>query len=301
MRQVEAAHASRTSGHVLQLLLRIVREARDDPVDRRAGDSHRQLVLQRLLPIRLGECDRTRVRLQLWFRRSSGLRTTGRSGRILSTVRRRPIPASTGPTPCPEDYDITFVGAAYGNRPDYIRALYDAGLSVNVWGPRWSDVARPLAPSEKIRRAVSQTKRKLRALAARSPLAYRRKSPAPLSSDEDMVQMFSRSKINLGFSAVGGTGLSDQPIRQVRLRDFEVPMSGGFYMLERLDEIEEFFIPGKEIVCFEGPEELDRKGAVLPGARSGTRGDQDSPGTNGRWQNTRGRRDFPTPSRRWGC
>jgi spore maturation protein CgeB len=162
------------------------------------------------------------------------------------------------PYPLPREYDITFVGAAYGNRPGYIRALFDAGLRVNVWGPRWSDVARPLAPSERIRRAVSQTKRKLR----HSPLLPPRlpaEITGPPLGDEEMVQMFSRSAINLGFSAVGGTGLSDQPIRQVRLRDFEVPMAGGFYMLERLEEIEEFFIPDREIVCFEGPEELIEK------------------------------------------
>jgi spore maturation protein CgeB len=68
--------------------------------------------------------------------------------------------------------------------------------------------------------------------------------------------MFSRARISLGFSAVGDTARARHPIRQVRLRDFEVPMSGGFYMVEYLEEIEQFFVPDEEIVCFRDCDEL---------------------------------------------
>jgi spore maturation protein CgeB len=40
------------------------------------------------------------------------------------------------------------------------------------------------------------------------------------------------------------------------LRDFEVPMSDGFYMVEYMEELEEFFEIGKEVVCYTGPEDL---------------------------------------------
>jgi len=43
------------------------------------------------------------------------------------------------------------------------------------------------------------------------------------------------------------------------LRDFEVPMSGGFYLVEYMEELEDFFDIGKEIVCYSGPEELAAK------------------------------------------
>lgn len=78
---------------------------------------------------------------------------------------------------------------------------------------------------------------------------------APLN-DEEMVKLFSRSKINLGFSSCGESHVSNERIVQVRLRDFEVPMSGGFYMVEYLEELEEFFDIGKEIVCYRGPDDL---------------------------------------------
>jgi len=55
---------------------------------------------------------------------------------------------------------------------------------------------------------------------------------------------------------VGETHAGTSPIRQVRLRDFEAPMSGAFYALEYMPEIEAFFVPGKEIVCFSSKREL---------------------------------------------
>jgi len=74
-----------------------------------------------------------------------------------------------------------------------------------------------------------------------------------------MIQMYSRSKINLGFASCGDTHETKARILQVRLRDFEVPMSGGFYMVEYMEELEEFFEIGKEIVCYSSKEDLTEK------------------------------------------
>jgi spore maturation protein CgeB len=78
-------------------------------------------------------------------------------------------------------------------------------------------------------------------------------------TDSDMIEMYSRSKINLGFSTCGATHETEERIVQVRLRDFEVPMSGGFYLVEYMEELEEFFDIGKEIVCYADPQDLVEK------------------------------------------
>ena len=78
-------------------------------------------------------------------------------------------------------------------------------------------------------------------------------------SDFDLIQLYSRSRINLGFSACGNTHESDERITQIRLRDFEIPMSGGFYMVEYMRELEEFFEIGKEIVCYTDAHDLADK------------------------------------------
>ena len=80
-----------------------------------------------------------------------------------------------------------------------------------------------------------------------------------VATDEEMVRAYCRSRINLGFSSCGATHAGGQRILQVRLRDFEVPMSGGFYLVEYMPELEEFFAIGKEIVCYSGREDLAEK------------------------------------------
>ena len=52
--------------------------------------------------------------------------------------------------------------------------------------------------------------------------------PGPALPDDELVKMYSRSRISLGFSAVAQRPRpGEPPIKQVRLRDFEAPMSGG--------------------------------------------------------------------------
>ena len=162
--------------------------------------------------------------------------------------------------PCkvPKEFDLAFVGAAYGDRPHYIRALLDAGIDVHVWGPGWPRFVKPRGLKVRLRRGAN-------ALRGHAWPTARRAEKLPahiyggLLSDDEMVRTFSRSQINLGFSSVGDTGHSPNPIRQVRLRDFEVPMAGGFYLLEHVDEIEEFFVPGVEIACFRNADDLVAK------------------------------------------
>jgi spore maturation protein CgeB len=76
--------------------------------------------------------------------------------------------------------------------------------------------------------------------------------------DSALIDLYSRTRINLGFAAVDETR-PGQRITQVRLRDFEVPMSGGFYLAEHSDELADFFTPGVEIETWRTREELRDK------------------------------------------
>ena len=138
------------------------------------------------------------------------------------------------------EFDVTFIGQAYGERPLFIRDLFEHGIEVHVWGHGWRNPNPKYVPKETYEAILG------------IPEEYRND---PLS-DEELVRTYSRSKINLGFSTCGDTHLSTERIVQVRLRDFEVPMSGGFYVVERIDELAEFFVPGKEIICYTGATEL---------------------------------------------
>jgi spore maturation protein CgeB len=150
-----------------------------------------------------------------------------------------------------QEFDVTFVGQAYGERPDYVKYLLDNNIDIRVWGSGWSSFVK------KFTRVV---KRKLFPINSQefyiSPALLPKAIVGDILSDTEMIKMYSRSKINLGFSSCGNTHASKNRITQIRLRDFEVPMSGGFYMVEYMPELEEFFEIDKEIVCYHDKTDL---------------------------------------------
>ena len=188
------------------------------------------------------------------------------------------------PYDVPLEYDVTFVGQAYGERPAQIQHILDSGIDVRVWGWSWDKFTQqgPLARGRQLAdRALFIARylttidgwyaagNRLKNMVAPPPgrkgagLSRRVTLPPHVAGealdDEDMIRMYSRSRINLGFSACGDTHKLEEPILQVRLRDFEVPMSGGFYMVKHMEELEEFFEIGKEIVCYTDRDDMVEK------------------------------------------
>lgn len=128
------------------------------------------------------------------------------------------------------EYDVSFVGQRYLNREEYIEYLLGRGINIFVWGAGWSNSSGL---------SVSHV-------------------GGPLS-DEELIKMFSRSRISLNFSEVLVQDQSKDAghiKRHIRLRDFEAPMSGAFYMTGYQDELAEYYEIGKEIVCYDTKEEL---------------------------------------------
>jgi spore maturation protein CgeB len=72
---------------------------------------------------------------------------------------------------------------------------------------------------------------------------------------EDMVGVYSKSRINLGFSGVAGHG----DTYCIKGRDFEIPMSGGLYLTEYHPELERFFNVEREIAVYRDFEDLLEK------------------------------------------
>jgi len=118
--------------------------------------------------------------------------------------------------------DVSFVGQCYGNRPNIIQALKDHGVSVEAFGYGWEN--------------------------------------GPLST-EDMVRIYSKSVINLGFGGVAG----HQDTFCLKGRDFEIPMSGGLYITEHSNEIERVFEIGRDILTYRTFGELVKKIQYLLG------------------------------------
>ena len=125
-------------------------------------------------------------------------------------------PAVHRPYDVEREFDVSFVGQCYGNRPAVIERLRQAGIRVEAFGFGWPN--------------------------------------GPLTTEE-MVRMYSRSRINLGFGGVAG----HDDTYCLKGRDFEIPMSGGLYVTESCAELERFFRPGEEIVTYRDFDDLVEK------------------------------------------
>ena len=112
--------------------------------------------------------------------------------------------------------DVSFVGQCYGNRAAVISELRKKGIAVEAYGLGWPN--------------------------------------GPLSTEE-MVRMYSRSKINLGFGGIAG----HKNTFCLKGRDFEIPMSGGLYLTEDHQELAVAFHPGEEILTYRGIGDLLQK------------------------------------------
>lgn len=112
----------------------------------------------------------------------------------------------------PFDFDITFVGAHYGFRPHFIDNLRSKGIRIEAFGRGWPQ------------------------------------GPLPL---DKMVEMYSRSRINLGFGGIGHS----RRLMCLKGRDFEVPMAGGLYLTQHNPELELVFDVGHEVVTYRNEED----------------------------------------------
>jgi hypothetical protein len=116
----------------------------------------------------------------------------------------------------PLEFDVSFVGQKYGWRPRFIKRLRKMGINVTCFGNGWEN--------------------------------------GPLS-DEDMVKLYSRSRINLGFAGVGHS----KKLMCLKGRDFEVPMSGGLYLTQDNPELSLVYDVGKEIVTYKDEKDCAQK------------------------------------------
>lgn len=162
-------------------------------------------------------------------------------------------------------YEASFAGQRYADRASNLLALREAGIDAHAFGQGWTTAPGGGAGGSPagMGRALAlllQGRNPFRA--ARDRLEWERlqakhpKALHPPASDHEYVALFSESKISLGFLVLGDTHRMRRPLRQVRLREFEAPMAGAFYMTEYLEEIGLHYEIGKEIVCFRSQEEL---------------------------------------------
>lgn len=174
-------------------------------------------------------------------------------------------------------YDVSFIGAAYAKRAYYIHSLVENGVEIDCFGPNWL-VNRPNIGLKKIKKEGLRLSKVLQALFTISPeqrlnlsneiynydllLHTRQLNEGRMHypcSDEELISIISKSKINLGFLEVF-SGIGQYKVQQhLHLREFEIPMCGGLYLTNYSDELGEFYDIGKEVIVFRNEHELLEK------------------------------------------
>jgi spore maturation protein CgeB len=166
---------------------------------------------------------------------------------------------------------VSFVGANYALRARYILSLLRQGVDVHAYGPGWqhgTDSAwRSLAKRGKyllLSALPGSAEAQYRASAGLADHDFRRllaeRYPANLHApvpDEELVQLYSRSQVSLGFLEVYEGHDPSRPVaRHVHLREFEAPMCGALYCTGFTDELAAYFEPDREVVVYHGEDEL---------------------------------------------
>lgn len=78
-------------------------------------------------------------------------------------------------------------------------------------------------------------------------------------SASDFAALVRGAAVNLGFTYFKGKAGSAGERRQLRLREFEVTMAGGFYLTQDCPQLRELFRVGEEIETWDGVDELEEK------------------------------------------
>jgi spore maturation protein CgeB len=174
---------------------------------------------------------------------------------------------------------VTFVGTPAPYRKRVISYLHQAKIPLAVYGKFWNEhrVARADRNREKMlsdlrhygwpRLRAEGIGSLLRVLKTRMNPSARDVTYAQVCGsilhgfvpDGAMTRLFRESKINLGMTRMIGEDPFAPGVCQVKLRDFEVPLAGGFYLVEKAPEYELLFEFDKEVVTWRNPSELCEK------------------------------------------
>jgi hypothetical protein len=172
-------------------------------------------------------------------------------------------------------YDTLFLGSLNPARIEAIAGLTNAGLNVDLFGWGWEKFVK-LGPQSKPQGiSVHKTNRLAR---RRFDMAYllprvfaegtwffqrfreRATNPTPdqiegikkatlrgVARDEEVPRLMNRAKICLGVNQRSGRVGERFGIADSRLRDFEAPLSGAFYLVQYFPDLTSFYRPGEEI------------------------------------------------------
>lgn len=173
---------------------------------------------------------------------------------------------------------VTFVGTPMPYRCAVLDRLHRKGIPLAVYGKFWREGRQASAPAgvEKTLNDLfyyAWPKVRTEGLDGLLRALFRRFSSQAHSSVQNLPDellhgflpdgaldlLFRKSGINLGFTRMIGDNPDTEGCTQIKLRDFEIPLAGGFYLVEHVDEYAEMFESGVEVETWRTVGELAEK------------------------------------------
>ena len=169
----------------------------------------------------------------------------------------------------PLTYGVTFVGQPHGNRRSMLETLAARGIEVTAWGYGWP--AGRLSQDEMIR-VFESSRINLNLANASASVGYTGERRTRVSDHVSALlgrkaagrrvkralrpvvrQVRGAMRQNRLETLEGQEGAFHQ---QIKGRNFEVPGCGGFLLTGRVDDLERYYEPGREVIVFDDAEEL---------------------------------------------
>jgi spore maturation protein CgeB len=151
----------------------------------------------------------------------------------------------------PFKYDVTFVGQPHGDRRQIIDTIKKAGIDVQTWGRDW-DNGR-LSQEEMIQ-VFNASRISLNLTNSISDHSLE-------NSEYPPSRVITRLKniLNRKYIWQERKSNTQQFSQQIKGRNFEVPGCGGFLITNLADNLEDYYVPDKEIVIANSTSDLIEK------------------------------------------
>lgn len=149
-------------------------------------------------------------------------------------------------------YDVSFIGYPHGNRKEVVKKIESAGFKVNCWGSGWPNGR---ASQQEIIKIFSQSKINLN-FAKNSGIFWKEFASLFFRRNYDRSLRFNSPKYLL--SNLKSARLSMWQ-RAIKGRIFEIMGCAGFLITEYSNGLERYYRIDKEIVCYKTIPELIEK------------------------------------------
>lgn len=152
----------------------------------------------------------------------------------------------------PLQHEVTFIGQVHSRRKAIVSNLIRQGFRIECWGRGWRNGR---VSEEEMRQIFSRSKINLNF--SESSVAFSWKPIAKIffkRRANDAILLNKPSEMRGGMKSLF---LNRRP--QIKGRIFEVPGNGGFLLTQYADRLEDFYELGKEVAVFEDQRELVEK------------------------------------------